>query len=313
MHLAKTSANMPPAGAHVEELLTSDRVRLRAAFWEARGAARGTVALFGGRAEFIEKHFETIGDLVDRGFCVATIDWRGQGGSQRQLRNPMKHHIRHFGLYERDLTALVEEILAPICPKPWHALAHSMGAAILLMIAHAGRLPFSRMVLTSPMIAIAGIHRPRLIRFALDGLSALALGGAYVPGRGQRSVFQGSFEGNPLTSDRWRFERVAGTLAADPSVGVGWPTVGWTRSAMRLMRQFEDPYFPREILTPTLVIAAGADSVTDTPACEHFAARLRAGQLIVLEGARHEILMERDVYRDLFWAAFDAFIPGSEP
>ena len=34
------------------------------------------------------------------------------------------------------------------------------------------------------------------------------------------------------------------------------------------------------------MIAAGADTVTDTPACEHFAARLRAGQLIVLEGAR---------------------------
>jgi lysophospholipase len=29
-----------------------------------------------------------------------------------------------------------------------------------------------------------------------------------------------------------------------------------------------------------------------------------------LAHARHEILMERDPLRELFWAAFDAFLPG---
>ena len=33
--------------------------------------------------------------------------------------------------------------------------------------------------------------------------------------------------------------------------------------------------------------------------------------MIVIPGARHEILMERDVIREQFWAAFDAFIPGT--
>jgi lysophospholipase len=31
----------------------------------------------------------------------------------------------------------------------------------------------------------------------------------------------------------------------------------------------------------------------------------------VLRGARHEILMESDPIREQFWAAFDAFIPGT--
>jgi lysophospholipase len=31
----------------------------------------------------------------------------------------------------------------------------------------------------------------------------------------------------------------------------------------------------------------------------------------VIPGARHELLMERNSLRELFWAAFDAFIPGS--
>jgi lysophospholipase len=313
MHLVSTPLNLAPPGAHVEELLAVDGVRLRAARWEPKRSARGTVALFGGRAEFIEKHFETIGDLVDRGFHVAALDWRGQGGSERQLADRDKHHIDDFSLYERDLSALVNEILAPYCPKPWYALAHSMGASILLMIGHAGRLPFERMVLTSPMIAIADLRRPRLARFAVEALDFVGLGGMLTPGGERKPIARGPFEGNPLTSDPVRFARVASTVHADPAVGVGFPTIGWVHAAFRLMSRFEDPHYPREILTPSLVIASGADRVTDTQACERFSARMRAGRLIVIEGAQHEILIERDVFRDQFWAAFDAFVPGYEP
>ena len=314
MRLVSTPMNPSPAGAQVEELLAVDGVRLRAARWAPKGAPRGTVALLGGRAEFIEKHFETIGDLVDRSFCVAALDWRGQGGSERQLGDRGKHHIDDFSLYERDLQAFVSEVVAPYCPKPWFALGHSMGAAILLMIAHAGRLPFERMALTSPMIRIAGLRHPEIARFGIEALDFIGLGGMYSPGGGRgEPIAAGPFEGNPLTSDPVRFARIASTVQADPHVGVGWPTVGWVHSAFRLMRAFEDPNYPREILTPALVIAAGADRVTETPACERFVARMRAGRLIVVEGAQHELLIERDRFRDQFWAAFDAFIPGAEP
>ena len=48
---------------------------------------KGTVCVFPGRAEFIEKYFEVVRDLRARGFAVATIDWRGQGLSDRALPN----------------------------------------------------------------------------------------------------------------------------------------------------------------------------------------------------------------------------------
>lgn len=76
--------------------------------------------------------------------------------------------------------------------------------------------------------------------------------------------------------------------------------------------EFEDPDFPRATTVPALVIAAGLDRVTDTRAAERFSERLRAGRLIVIDGAAHEIMMERDLFRNQFWAAFDAFIPGIE-
>ena len=313
MHLVSTALNLAPPGAILEELRAVDGVRLRAARWMPKGDPRGTVALFGGRAEYIEKHFETIGDLVDRGFCVVALDWRGQGGSERQLKNRDKHHIDDFSLYERDLSAFVNEIVAPYCPKPYFALGHSMGAAILLMIAHTGRLPFERVVLTSPMIAIANMRRPRLIQGAIEALDFVGLGGAFAPGGGGRPIGLQPFEGNPLTSDQARFARVSSSVRADPTIGVGWPTIGWLHAAFRLMRQFEDPHYPRAIFTPILVIASGADRVTDLRACERFSERLRGGRIVVVEGAEHELLIERDVFREQFWAAFDAFVPGGEP
>jgi lysophospholipase len=187
-----------------------------------------------------------------------------------------------------------------------------MGGAILLASAHAGRCPFERLVLTSPMIGLAGLRWPGFFKGLAETLDAVGLGGAFAPGGGNAIGALAPFEGNPLTSDPARYARVATAIGVDPSVGLGWPTVGWIHAAFRQMRQFENPDFPRAITVPILVIAAGADRVTDTRACERFAERLRAGRLIVIDGAAHEILIERDMFRDQFWAAFDAFIPGVE-
>ena len=79
--------NPCPAGAIVEALTTRDGITLRTARWPSLSPhPKGTVCLFQGRSEFIEKYFELIRELRARGFAVATLDWRGQGGSDRLLR-----------------------------------------------------------------------------------------------------------------------------------------------------------------------------------------------------------------------------------
>ena len=311
MPLYETPDNPAPPGAVVEQMRAVDGVRLRAVRWTPARPARGTVVVLGGRTEFVEKYFETIQELLDRSFCVAALDWRGQGGSERQLRNKMKGHIDDFSLFERDLAALATEVLGPSCPRPWFGLANSMGASILLSIAHAGRCPFDRIVLLSPMIEVISFQNAWTALLA-EALDALGLGGAFAPGGGSRPGAFTPFGMNVLTSDPERYARTAAVLRAHPEIGLGWPTVGWVHAAIRHMRRLKDPDFPLAITTPSLVIASGGVRVVDTRACERFAERLRSGRLIVLDGAEHEILNERDLFRDAFWAAFDAFIPGTE-
>jgi lysophospholipase len=313
MQLVSTSDNCAPPGAVVAMARAVDGVRLRTARWVPQTASRGTVVLLQGRAEYIEKYFETIGQLLARGFAVAALDWRGQAGSARQLKNPRKGHVDDFSLYDRDLSALADDVLGPSCPQPWFGLCHSMGGAIMLSIAHAGRCPFERVVLTAPMIAPARLRHPRAVHALAEVLDTLGLGGAYSPGGREAHGLQAPFEGNVLTSDPVRYARAAGVLAADPGLAVGWWTIGWIHAAFRLWRRFEDPDYARQIIgPPMLVIASGADRVVDLQATERFVGRMRSGRLIVIEGAQHEIALERDPLRDQFWAAFDRFIPGAE-
>jgi lysophospholipase len=306
-----TSENPIPGEPTLLTVTTQDGIPLRAATWmPAAEARKGTVCVLQGRAEFIEKYFEVIGELLARGFAVVAFDWRGQGLSGRQVKNPRKGHVRRFADYRHDLEAVEDQVLRQM-PEPHFALAHSMGGAIALGAAHEGWLPFRRLVTTTPMIALCIIRRPRPVSILAMVLWALGFGKSFVPGGGETSISTLPFKGNRLTGDPVRYARNANAAHAIGAGAIGAPTVSWLHAAFRFMKRFTDPRYALKIRLPTLIVAAGQDPVCATPATERFAARLKAGHAIVLPGARHEILMERDVIREQFWAAFDAFIPGS--
>jgi lysophospholipase len=311
MTLVSIPANPVPEGAVTGTLKTPDGVSLRFARWDPPPGRKGTVCLFPGRAEFIEKYFETVRDLRARGFAVAMLDWRGQGLSDRGLRNPHKGHVRNFSDYDIDLATLIHEIVLPDCPPPVFALAHSMGATVLLRAAYQGHRWFDRMVLLAPMIALPGMRRSAPTRIGVKTMRLLGLGSSYVPGGDASVMMQRPFIGNLLTSDPVRYARNVAVLEAEPKLAIAWPTVAWADSAFKVMRQICDPSYPAKIRQPILIVVAGGDQIVSTPAIDAFAVRLRAGSHLIVPGARHELLMEQDRYRMQVLAAFDAFIPGT--
>jgi lysophospholipase len=315
MALTSTPDNPAPPGAIEEHIRAADGVRLRTARW-APPSPLGTVVVLGGRGEFIEKYFEVAGELLSRGFAVVAMDWRGQGGSDRPLRNALKGHVDDFSQFESDLDALVAKILERKCPRPWIGLSHSMGASVLLGALGAGRCPFESLALTSPMIAVKGVNHRGGARALVAALDSLRMGGAFAPGSGGKNQWLASFEGNVFTSDKGRFARVAKLVEACPELILGGPTIGWTHAAFRHMSHLDKSPFLRTASTPVLIVAAGGDQVTDTSATIRLASRLKAVRLVVIDGAEHEILIERDILRAKFWAAFDQFLsspPSTRP
>ncbi|MBS7555620.1 alpha/beta hydrolase [Ancylobacter dichloromethanicus] len=312
MTLYSTKDNPVPEGAVSGAVTATDGVWVRFARWRPeRGGCNGTVCVFPGRTEKIEKYFETVRDLLERGFAVAVLDWRGQGGSQRLLSNPMKGHIRDFADYQLDLDAFLREAILPDMPGPYFALAHSMGASILLDHARRGGHAFERMFLVAPMLDLSLVKHDIAARRLARTLARIGLGRAYVPTRRVRPLNEVHFDGNRLTSDATRFARNLTITMEHPQLEVGPPTIGWVRAAFDLMETLAEPATARAIRQPLLMVAAGADKIVSTPSIEHFGMRLLAGAHIVIPGARHELLQERDVFREPLLAAFDAFIPGS--
>ncbi|HVT55302.1 MAG TPA: alpha/beta hydrolase [Xanthobacteraceae bacterium] len=311
MTLHSIPANPVPEGAVTGHLTTPDNIKIRFARWNPTMPRKGTVCIFGGRGDMIEKYFEAIGDLRARGFAVAIVDWRGQGGSQRLLSDPRKGYVRNFADYQLDLEVFMREVVLPDCPSPFFALAHSMGGAIVLEALRQGRRWFDRVVLSSPMIGLYGRLGTPFVRFATRAGVLVGLGRAYIPGGGPFAITNKPFLGNLVTSDPVRYQRAASVVEAAPELGMGSPTFRWASTALKTMLRLQDPLYPSSLRQPMLILAAGADQIVSTVAIERFAVRLRAGSHLVVPGSKHELMMERDVFRTQFWAAFDAFIPGS--
>jgi lysophospholipase len=168
-----------------------------------------------------------------------------------------------------------------------------------------------RMVLIAPFLALP--NQPVsivAIRRVTAFLCAIGLGWLYASG-GARPTQTAPFATNKLTTDIARYKRNTLVYETFPKMAQGGPTVRWLNAAASAIATVTGSDFMAANRIPTLIVAAGADEVVSTRAVEWFARHLRLGSLVMIDGARHEILQEADLYREQFFAAFDAFVPGS--
>lgn len=273
---------------------------------------KGTVIILSGRNECIEKYFETARNLSERGFASATFDWRGQGGSERLLRDPQRGHVRDFQDYVKDLDRFFEEVVLPDCRGPYYILGHSTGSLIGLLATPSLVNRVQRMVLTAPFFTYTGVP---LSMTAISRIATvlywLGLGRMY-GAWGARPRQSPPFATNKLTTDIARYRRNMEIYETYPQLALGGPTVSWIRAACRAVETVQNPEFMQRINIPVMFVGAGNDEVVSTRAIAEYARRLRGGSILTIAGARHELLQEADVFREQLFAAFDAFVPGND-
>jgi lysophospholipase len=166
---------------------------------------------------------------------------------------------------------------------------------------------FARCVLSAPMMAVAFRGIPAwLVRIITALENKRGNGNGWVWGVEARDPHAVNFASQWVTSDKPRFERTQAILRKHPDLRLSGPTWSWLAAAMRSMNSLNQQ--AEKITTPLLVIGAGADRVVVTSQTQAFAARLPNARYVQIAGAGHEMLMERDVFRVQWWAAFDAFM-----
>jgi lysophospholipase len=284
---------------------------LRAATFFPEEPARGTVVLSPGRSEPIEKYFEVVDDLLKRGFAVLLHDWRGQGLSARGLPDRLKGHAQGFKTFLSDYDALLTTF-ADRMPKPWIAVSHSMGGCLTMLALAQGEARFSAAVLSAPMLGLntAGVP-PWLAKPLAWTMSRVGLAGDYVSAA--YDPLTQTFQGDGLTHDEARYDRYQAQLRADPEIALGGMTWGWADFAISACAWLRKSKGVEKVQIPVTIVGAELDNRVLNADAESIAGRIPKGRYVEVPGAFHEILIETEARRAVFWQAFDQAVDTVAP
>ncbi len=299
----RVPSNPAPAGGEVFEFAAEDGAALRGAFFPAKDA-RGHVVLMTGWTEFIEKYFETVEDLRRRGLSVAMMDWRGQGFSDRNNLYTLQWNS-YFDILQNDLRHFTDAHVKVRFSGPAIFMAHSMGALPGLKLLASGYGYFARAVLSAPMTQLFKGRANKIITMLARAACALGAANVNAPRGKDRSKL---FEGNIFTGDKARHERFRALKRAEPRIVIPGPTFGWLCAAAAAAKEIHAPGYFSNLKTPSLIISAGKEEQIDGADHNFFAAASELIDIVIIPGALHEIMMERDEIRELYWRAFDDFV-----
>ena len=297
-----------PAGFIWSQITNADGAMIRCGRVQPVGHVKGTVVILPGFRECTEKYFEVIRDFLSRGYAVATMDWVGQGGSERLVKSdPQKAHAPSFDHHIRDLLQFLKT-LDPT-QKPLIMAAHSMGGHVGLrfLAEHPGL--FDCAVLSSPMLDIRTHPMPKpMARNVAKLASASGAATQYVPGGGPWSAKKDAFQDNLRTSDPLRFDHVHQIYQQKPHLQIGDPTYGWVHHSFQSIDVLSDPAYLKKITTPILMQVSQNDMIVERAAQDRAAPLMSNCRLVEIAQSRHEIWMERDDLRQLWLAEVDKFL-----
>lgn len=269
---------------------------------------RQAIVICNGRLESYLKYQELACELFAQGYSIYMLDHRGQGLSGRLTDNRHKGHVDHFGDYVADFGSFVEHVVKPRGVQKLYLLAHSMGAAIASRYLQQGPHTFRAAVFSAPMFGIqlpAPVAVIRLVARSLDKLSSLCGSEpGYVIGGGDYHAVP--FEDNELTHSVERYQAFRTLYQAKPELQLGGPTNRWLLEAMGAAKQCIME--ADTVAIPVQILQAGDDTIVDNQAQLHFFQRLNpCSALEIIQGAKHELFVERDEYRQQVLSRLLAF------
>ena len=257
-------------------------------------APTGTVMIVHGFTENADKFAELIHSLLRNDLSVLAYDQRGHGRSWRQegLSDVSLTHVERFEDYVYDMGVIRDEALSGM-PKPHRLFCHSMGGAVtgLYLEGHAGA--FDRVVMCAPMIAPNLGGMPRAVARLLCGVNRAL-------GRGRRRIFVSKpyqypddFATAPANG-RERFDWYEAQRRDRAVFRNNSPTYGWTLESIDVTDKLLAPGAPERIDAKVRLYTAALDDTVLPEPQAAFIARVKGGERVVVEGAKHEIYRSPD-------------------
>ncbi|WP_413700083.1 alpha/beta fold hydrolase [Psychromonas sp. KJ10-10] len=254
-----------------------------------------------GRNESVLKYKEVAYDLNKQGYDIFLIDHRGQGFSERFGGDSHRGHVSLFQDYVDDLNQYVLSLELAQKYSQRYLLSHSMGGAISSLYLQQYQHPFQASVFFSPMLSINMGVLPNFLAKIITYTSSEVCSwftntACYVPGGG--GYKEKSFTDNVLTHSEKRFYSSQFNFQQYPSTQLGEPTMRWLATSLSAMEQAVE--HAHKINIPILLFQSGADKVVTSTGQNAFYKNVtycKYNKFVVIDDAKHEILIEADEYR----------------
>lgn len=267
-----------------------------------RPEPRAALLILGGHSESFRKYAELMYDLRDLDVSIYALDPRGQGSSERLLADRDKSHVEHWQDYVADLALFVDTVVRPRTSAPLIALGHSLGGGIVAAYLEQRPAVMDSAILSGPLVR----HKAGGLVMAFLAVADVFGGTGYVPGGGPFAEVP--FASNKETHSPARHARKLRDYADHPEIRLGYPTVHWMNETSRMAEAVLAG--AGRITVPLLVLQASQDEYVDAQALESFAAKVPGARRVLVEGARHEMLIETDGIRGPVLAEIRSFILG---
>jgi len=253
--------------------------------------AKASIVISSGRTEGMVKYKELIYDLNANGYSVYILDHRGQGYSERLQKDTQIGDIKNFNNYVKTQNKLF--------------LSHSMGGAIASLYVEEYQNDFDALVLSSPM------HQPDLIFSTTSNLVCSLI--QYRKSNLQRYIVGGksfdeenqNFDDNSLTHSKTRYDIFLNEYRAQPSTKIGSPSVRWVIEACKGgERSVENA---TKATLPILLLQAQKDVIVNKKPQKQFCEKAKNCRGYVIDGAYHELFVEKDHIRNRALSAILSF------
>lgn len=299
-----------PENGYIFFYNTQDKKKIRIGIWYPKNysktlSARGTVLLQQGHNEFIEKYFEVIQEFLNRGFIVICFDWRGQGMSDRMIDDQNKAYIKSFKKHDSDLNEILSTIIEPYFPKPLIGIGHSMGGCLMLSGFYDHTDKFTLGILSAPML---GFRNEKFLRSVSSVMNIFAKDTDYLIGSKPNMGQEMPYEGNDLTTDRFRYKRTQSLVRIHPTLRLWGVTNAFAKAVNERFKIIRKKGWVERINTKILVLNNLKDRVVDATKIASTIERLPNKEIIVFSSTEHEIFMEKDIHRKKMWEKIDNFI-----
>jgi acylglycerol lipase len=277
---------------HFESPQSADRVRLFGQAWLPQHAI-GTVLLVHGYAEHTGNYAKLVKNLTDARFAVAAMDLRGHG-----LSEGPRGHLESAHAYAEDIEHFLDNVFSSLLPhRPLFIWAHSLGSMVSLQLLLRARMPARPIAATfiSPLLGFPTLSGTQKALSLIAPLIAKLLPTLPVA--------------HGIPSDILSHDKTYLSARKEDPLINNVTTPRWFLSVKKAVEELQSRSAEYQKMSPTLLLLAGQEKVTNLTEARKFAFQAYAGlrhKVIEFPGYFHELekepeIRERIVSESIAW------------